>query len=499
MAVVNQAMEPVQESYSPPISDLEWSVIVSVMMIGGVTGALAATNLADRYGRRKALEIADVGYIIGAFLSFSSAATDITSFAIALMVLGRVFSGFAIGITLPIVPLFQAEIAPVNLRGTASSVQQLGVVSGILIALVFGAPWCLGTEDGWRWAFVLPVFVSGLHLLLSKLFSGGKFAKVLGLQKLNGTIVMESPAWLLMQNRTEEAKNILKGLRQSDKVASSDCIDAEIETDLENLRPSSHGTEVTVKSLFSTWSIRRPLFIGLTLMFAQQLTGINAVIFYSTDIFEDADTGLSASTTSVLVGVVNFLATVVALPLVEKLGRRSLLLFSCSTSALFLYILTIALNIADGVGDDTTTASVMNGFAVASILCFVGCFAVGMGPIPFVLLAEIFPVAFVATAASLALAVNLGLMFILSIAFLPLANSIGGARWVFLPFAILSTFFSCIIFKWVPETKGATLQEIHRRVSSFHLQKDIEVVSEEQGPKALSGSESNEDELVCIG
>jgi MFS transporter, SP family, arabinose:H+ symporter len=389
-------------------------------IMGCIPGAMVAGFLSDRYGRRRILFLCAILYAVSGVLS--AIPTTFTAFLLA-----RFISGLGIGASSMICPVYIAEMAPAAQRGRLGSLFQFGIVAGIFITLFINAR-IQGAGDeawnaarGWRWmlgAEAIPA--AGLLALL--------FA------------VPESPRWLIQAGRETEARTILEGIAGP----------AHAEEQIQAVRAAAAEEQGRLAELFGA-RFRRPLIIAVVLMATSQFSGINAIMYYSTKIFTTAGVGVKDSfTSSVLVGLVNFLFTFVAIAFVDRAGRRPLLIIG-------LLVQTIALG-AVGV---MFQSGVHGRPLMLGVLIFIAAFAMALGPIPWILCSEIFPTRIRGRAMSLATFVIWTACYLVAQTF-PMLNdnpAIGPAL-TFGFYAACSLAGLIFVVLLVPETKGRRLEEI---------------------------------------
>jgi len=393
-------------------------LVVAIALAGAAIGAAVAGYISDLAGRRPVILGAGLLFIAGAVLS--AIAQDVT-----ILMIGRLLVGLAIGVASMLTPLYLAEISPAQDRGAIVSLNQLCITGGILVSYLVGFGLASAT-DGWRWMLALGA-LPGLIL------AGGML------------VLPESPRWLAGHGKMPDAEKALRRLRGS----------ADVTSELNGLR-----TDVVREGRLNSGAaellsprLRRPLVIGIGLAMFQQITGINTVIYFAPTIFQSA--GLSSAATSILatagVGAVNVIMTVVSIRLIDRLGRRQLLYWSLGGMALTLFVLSAAFH-AGASGN-------LAWISVACVAAFVGFFAIGLGPVFWLLIAEIFPLNMRGRAMSLATVANWGFNLIVSATFLNIVGAVGSAG-AFLIYAILSVLALVFIAMIVPETKGRTLEQI---------------------------------------
>jgi sugar porter (SP) family MFS transporter len=398
-------------------------IVVGIALLGAAVGAAVAGHFSDLIGRRRV--------ILGAGLLFiASAVICAVAQTVAILLFGRFLIGLSIGVASMLTPLYLAEIAPARDRGAIVSLNQLCITGGILVSYLVGYA-LASAAGGWRWML-------GLGAVPGIILAGGML------------YLPESPRWLAGHGRIRDAERVLQHLRGAADVAEEL---AALRTDL-----AREGRLASVKELFAS-RLRRPLIIGIGLAMFQQITGINTVIYFAPTIFQSA--GLSSAATAILatagVGVVNFVMTIVSIQLIDRLGRRQLLLWSLAGMAGTLLILAIAFY--------GGASGQLGWTAVVSVAIYVGFFAIGLGPVFWLLIAEIFPLAVRGRAMSLATVAVWGFNLIVSVTFLDLIGVIGNAG-TFLVYALLSVAALVFVFQMVPETKGLSLEQIEDRLDA---------------------------------
>ena len=393
-------------------------VVVAIALAGAAVGAAMAGQLSDRAGRRRVILGAGVLFVAGALIS--AVAPNVI-----LLLLGRFLVGLAIGVASMLTPLYLAEISPARDRGAIVSLNQLCITGGILVSYLVGFA-LAGASGGWRWMLALGA-LPGIILSAGMLF------------------LPESPRWLAGHGRMRDAEAVLRHLRGT----------ADVSGELNTLRTdiAREGRQLANASELLAPRLRRPLVIGIGLAMFQQITGINTVIYFAPTIFQSA--GLSSAATAILatagVGAVNVIMTIVSIRLIDRLGRRQLLFWSLGGMALTLFVLSGAFHA--GVSGQLAWV------AIISVAAYVGFFAIGLGPVFWLLIAEIFPLALRGRAMSLAAVANWSFNLIVAATFLDLVGSFGSAG-AFLVYAVLSVMALIFVARLVPETKGRSLEQI---------------------------------------
>ena len=401
------------------LGSFESGLVVGAVPIGAVLGAWSASSTADRYGRRSLILAAGIIFIIGAIVSALSPDTLI-------LVASRVVIGVAIGVASAVAPVYISEVAPPDIRGRLVTFFQLAVTVGILVAYLVGLGFA-NTDEGWRWM----LGVGAIPAL----------ALVIGIVRLP-----PSPRWLLMVNREDDARAALHRVRTEGP--------EQIELEIKEIQASMAVSEGSWRDLLAP-AVKAALVVGIGLAILQQITGINTVIYYAPTIIQA--TGIDSDFSSILaslgVGIINVVMTVVALRLLDSKGRREMLFIGVSGISLSLFLLGLAFLI----GADKTFATVM---AIGSLMLFVSSFAISLGPIFWLLNAEIYPLSVRSKAASAGTMTNWFFNFLVSLTFLPLIDLLSrtGAFWFYGAIGLVTLWFC---WKFVPETKGRSLEQIN--------------------------------------
>jgi sugar porter (SP) family MFS transporter len=393
-------------------------LVVAAVPIGAVGGAAIAGPAADTYGRRLMILIAAGVFIVGALISAAAPGVEV-------LVAARIVIGVAIGLASAAAPVYISEVAPPESRGRLVTFFQLAVTIGILAAYLVGL--AFDASEGWRWMLGL-----GCVPALALAF---------------GMIRMpQSPRWLVMSGDDFAARATLAKIRVDDP----DTIDRELDEIKESLDEKPGAWSELLQPV-----VKAALVVGVGLAILQQVTGINTVIYYAPTIVEF--TGVNSSAGSILaavgVGVVNVAFTVLALRLLDQVGRRQLLMIGVSGMVISLFLLGLAF---EGGGGGSTFESVL---AIGSLMTYVASFAISLGPIFWLLNAEIYPLSVRSKAAGIGTMANWTFNFIVSLTFLLLIEALGrsGAFWFYGAIGVLTLIFC---WKLVPETKGKHLEDI---------------------------------------
>jgi sugar porter (SP) family MFS transporter len=398
------------------LSSFQQELVTSLLLVGAMVGAFGAGKVADRIGRRPTILITAVVFVVGVLL----AAFTPTFWT---LIVARVVIGLAVGSASMTVPLYIGEVAPPPIRGALVSLNQLAITSGIVVSYL--VDYGLASTANWRLMF-------GLAAIPAVMLFVGMLTQ------------RESPHWLIRQGREDEARGVLLRLRDG-----SD-IDAEV---AEVKEVAAHT--VSARDLLAR-GVRPALWLGIMLAVFQQITGINTVIYYAPTLLAGAGLGNSASLlANVGIGAINVGMTIVAIRLLDRTGRRPLLLTGTAGMALGMIVTALAFLGGDQLHGAAAYA------AIAGLLIYTGSFAVGLGPVFWLMIAEIYPLRIRGQAMSVATIANWGANFVVTISFLTLLNALT-PKGVFFLFALLTLVALIYFAKRAPETKQRSLQEIER-------------------------------------
>jgi sugar porter (SP) family MFS transporter len=401
----------------PGLTSFDKELLTSILLIGAAVGAVAAGRIADKLGRRPTVLGTAVLFVAGVLLAALSPTFDV-------LVVARVVIGLAVGSASMVVPLYIGELAPPRIRGALVSFNQLAITSGILISYL--VDYGLANSQNWRLMFGLAAIPAIL------MFTGILFQP-------------ESPHWLVAKGREDEARTVLRRVRA----------EGAIEAEIAEVRALS-GRRSNLRELLNP-AVRHVLVIGVALAVFQQITGINTIIYYAPTVLSSAGLGNSAALlANVVNGAVNVAMTIVAIRLLDRTGRRPLLLGG--TAGMAAAMVLVAVSFAVG-GSHLSGITVY--LAIAGLLLYTGSFAVGLGPVFWLLISEIYPVKIRGQAMSVATMANWGANFVVAISFLTLLSVLGNAG-TFLLFAGLSVLGLVYFHLQVPETKNRSLQDIER-------------------------------------
>lgn len=394
------------------LTTFQQEIIVSTLLIGALIGALLGGMIADWVGRKKTLFFTLILFFIGVLTL-----TEATGFQMFLV--GRFVSGLAVGIVSMAVPLYIAEMSPPRSRGALVSLNQLCITIGILVSYIVS--YAYASEANWRGMFsfaFLPIILQFVGLFF----------------------ISETPSWLRTRNKSARAEKILQRIRGTKEVSLKEVNKVE-----------DTATKKQWSALFAK-TVRLPFLIGIGVSVFQAITGINTVIYYAPRIFQLA--GFEATETAlfatILVGAVNVVVTIGALWLIDRIGRRPLLICGLIGMGLCLIILGIAFLYE---GDAAALASVV------SLITYVAFFAVSLGPVTWLIVAEIYPLGIRGRAMGIAIFTNWLANFFVSLTFLTLIDKLTatGTFWLYAVICFLGLWF---VIKLVPETKGKTFEQI---------------------------------------
>ncbi|KAG0030155.1 hypothetical protein BGZ82_007545 [Podila clonocystis] len=462
-----------QEYFNFPSSSLQGGIVAS-MAAGSFVGALIAGPFADKYSRKYTIMLAASIWIVGSIIQCASV-------NVGMLIVGRIVNGIAVGLASMIVPVYQSEIAPKNIRGRIVSLQQWAITWGILIQFF-------------------------IQYGCSKIQSNASFRVPWGIQVVPGAILLAgtvlfpfSPRWLADQGRWEETLTVLANLR-----ANGDRNDPLVQAEYKEIEDAVNFDKTqaarSYAELFRKPAVRR-VFLGMTLQSWSQLTGMNVAMYYIVFIFQGAgitgeDANLKASSIQY---VLNVLMTIPAILYIDRWGRRPILLAGSTFMALWLFLIGGLMGRFGSAtsfdGNKTTTWAIQNNdpashAVIACSYLFVCSFAISWGPVSWTYPAEIYPLRIRAKAVSLSTASNWAFNFILAYAVPPALQHIQYRTYfIFAAFCVAMTIH---VFFMFPETKGRTLEEMDEVFNSdvpawktraqprSRLDEDVEVLKMQQ-------------------
>jgi len=407
---------------------LEQETIVSVLLIGAAGGALLSGWLADKIGRKYTKVISGSVYVVGALgCAFAVNAPMLIGF--------RALLGFAVGTASFVSPMYISEVAPPKARGGLTSFNQLAVTTGIAVAYLINFAF-KGVTGDWRWMLGIAV-VPGAALAVGML------------------TVPRTPRWLLEQGQEDDAGRALKRLRAG--------TDIDPDQELDEIRSSSQEAKQTSIRDLADPPVRKLLVVGLALAIFQQIVGVNTVIYYAPTILQQTGLGAgNAITQTLTVGLTNVVFTIAAILLLDRVGRRPLLITGTAVAGIAL--LGLAAYFAFGTLQRQTPW-----LALASLLVFIAGYAIGLGPVFWLMISEVFPQRLRSKSMSVTTIANWLSNFAVSATFLTLAGAIT-RQGIFVLYAAMAAA-AVAFFAWrVPETKGRTLEQIQQDVDSADRQ-----------------------------
>ncbi len=403
------------------ISAFTQGVVVSFILVGAMIGAFSGGPLSDRIGRRPTTLIAAIIFALGALV------VALTP-NIPILVFGRFLLGLGVGLASMIVPLYIAEIAPAARRGGLVSLNQLLITIGILLSYIVGV--IFAPVEGWRWMFAVALIPAVVLFI-------GMFS------------LPESPRWLFNKGQIDRARSVLSRSRSPEE------IEQEITEMQQVQQQESQQSQAGFGELLAPY-VRPALIIGIGLAIFQQITGINTVIYYAPTILENAGFSVQGAlvANAIGVGLVNVGFTILAVRVIDRVGRRPLLLIGLVGMTISLALLAIVFTVGG-----TNVSTSLGILTTACLGLYIASFAISLGPVFWLMISEIYPLRIRGTAMSAASIANWGSNFIVALMFPVLLEGLGGAT-LFWIFAVLGIAAWVFIFLRVPETKNRSLEEI---------------------------------------
>ncbi|XP_045193213.2 solute carrier family 2, facilitated glucose transporter member 1-like [Mercenaria mercenaria] len=411
-----------------PMSDVTitslYALIVAIFAVGGMVGGLAAGWWADFFGRKFGMIINNIIGIAACVMMYLSR----TAMSYEMIIVGRLLVGISSGLFTGLTPMYLSEISSPNIRGALGTLHQLGIVTGLLVSQVLGFPEILGNSNYWN--ILLGVGVAPCII-----------------QMITMPFCPESPRFLLItKNREHQTRKALETLR-----GTSD-VDCEIEEMKAESKTDMQEESLSIIGLFRRKTLRRPLFISVIMQLSQQLSGINAIFYYSFNLFKHA--GLEKTTAAHAtsgVGGTMVVMTIITIPLMDRIGRRTLHLLGLGGMFVFSILITLSLSL-------TYLAPWLKIANIVVSLLYVVFFAVGPGSIPWLIVSELFAQGPRPAAMSVSVVINWVSNFAVGYCFPYMQSGLGDFS--FLPFTILLGLFFVFTAKFVPETKNRTIEEI---------------------------------------
>ena len=418
IGVISGAQQFIQHDFR--ISDTTLEHIVSWMMLGAAAGAIGAGWLSSTLGRKKSLLWGSLIFVVASVICGIGSSVQV-------LLIGRLILGVSIGILSFTAPMYLAEIAPENIRGAMVSIYQLMITIGIFLA--FLSDTAFSYSGNWHWML-------GIIAVPGALFFVGVFA------------LPESPRWLMMRGLNEQATKVLTKLRGNPEVVQKE--EAEI---AEQLKIPQRGWHMFLENR----NFRRSVGLGILLQIVQQFTGMNVVMYYAPRIFQDMGYHTEAQLWfTAIVGLVNVLATLIAIFLVDRWGRKPILYTGFSVMAIGLGVVGTMMHLGIVTQPERL-------FTVAMLLVFIVGFAMSAGPLIWILCSEVQPIKGRDFGIAISTLTNWVANFVVGFTFLSLLNNFGHAQtfWLYAGFNVV---FLLITFFLIPETKGVTLEHIERNL-----------------------------------
>ncbi|MET0332517.1 MAG: sugar porter family MFS transporter [Dyella sp.] len=429
IGVISGAQSFIQKDFGISDNALEW--IVSSMMAGAAIGALACGWLSAALGRKRSLILGGVLFVAGSLACALAPSPTV-------LVIGRLVLGIAVGIASYTAPLYIAEIAPEKTRGRMISTYQLMLTTGILLA--FLSDTAFSYSGSWRWMLGVIAIPGALFLL-------GLFA------------LPDSPRWLMMRGRKQEAVGVLMRLRGG--------LRKQVDKELADIEEQLKKPQVGFKLFKENPNFRRSVWLGVLLQAMQQFTGMNVVMYYAPRIFQAMGYATEAQMWfTALVGLTNVLATLIAMAVIDHWGRKPTLYTGFTVMAIGLGVVGAMM----AGGPPQSHAAQL--FTVVMLLVFIVGFAMSAGPLIWTLCSEIQPLKGRDFGVAASTFTNWITNMIVGASFLSLLNGLGTAPTFWL-YAALNAVFLLLTFWLVPETKGVTLEQIESRLMSGAKLRDI--------------------------
>ncbi|WIY82315.1 sugar porter family MFS transporter [Propionimicrobium sp. PCR01-08-3] len=429
-AVISGTTTSLERVFNLSSSGLGFTVAIAT--IGTIVGAMFSGQLADKYGRHKMLFIIGSFYIIGAL---GTALAPESATGHNLFMLFRFLGGIGVGMSSVCAPIYTAEIAPPSQRGRLVGLVQLNIVIGILLAYLsnYIIRQIVSEENAWRWMLGVMAFPAVIFLLLL-------------------LTVPETPRWLMAHGRENDAVAISRKLCRTQEESDGQVaeIRAQIQADI-----NAKATKVP----FFTKRYRKVILMAFAIAMFNQLSGVNAILYYAPVVMQQAGASDNASyLMSVAVGFMNLVATMTALTVIDRIGRRSLMIVGSIGYLISLGFLTIIMFFYEGRYDSTSSVLVLVG-----LLCFIAAHAFGQGSVIWVFISEIFPNRVRGRGQSFGSLTHWTFAAITTYAFPPVLDILGGG----VGFAIFFCFMCAQLFwvlKVMPETKGVPLEEMETKL-----------------------------------
>ncbi len=420
MAGISGAVDMLKGEFS--LTDSGLGTVAALLTMGCLLGALVTGYFAEKYGRKKVMLATAILYIISALgCAFADSSLVLIVF--------RVFSGLAVGATSVVGPMYISEVSPAYNRGRLVSMNQFAITIGIVLAYVFDYILLGIGQESWRYMLAVPALFSMLYLIFLQVS------------------FPESPRWLVSKGRKEEAASVMF------KIGGEELVKNELQQMEKVISEESSKKRMALLESFRG-KIGKVVLVGTLIAALQQITGINAVIMFAPEIFKAAgSTKGDSMMQAMIVGLVNFLMTIVALWLVDKKGRKTLLLWGAAGMIISLAYLTweFANPTQYGVG------------ILAALLVYISFFAASFAPVMWVIISEIYPSRIKGVAMSFSTAIS-WLCTFLTVFFAPIIQGSLGLEYLFAIFGGFSIIAFIVVKTWIPETKGKSLEQIEKEL-----------------------------------
>lgn len=420
--VISGTLIFLQDAKGWALTDSQLGGVTTAVLLGAVFGCLISGKITDIFGRKKIIILTSVIFMCGAVLSGS--APDVR-----FLIISRLFLGVGIGIASFSVPLYIAEISPARNRGALVTINQLMITVGILVSYI--TDYCIANDaDPFSWRLMFHIgFIPGLMLFTGMFF------------------LPETPRWLISKGRYEDGANVLK------KVEDPDLFDASLNK-LKDEIITDETNRSSIKQIF-TPILKYPLIIAVGIMILTEFTGIDTIVYYTPKIFRIA--GYISNEQSILpaiiVGVSNVFFTIISLFLVDRIGRRPLYFIGLTGLVITLFTLGLCFHFQNELGD------LFSILTIATMILFIGSFAVSFGPLSWLIISEIFPLKFRGLGMSIGAFTLWSSTTLVNYSFLKIVDAFTLA-WTFWAFAIMGVLSGIWGYFLVPETKGKSLESI---------------------------------------
>jgi MFS transporter, SP family, galactose:H+ symporter len=432
--VISGAMNFLQDPKGWGVSDSQVEWITTAVVLGAMLGAGLCGRLTDILGRKKVILSAAVIFSVGAV--YTSMAQSVLS-----LILGRLFLGIAIGVASFTVPLYISELSPTRMRGALVSLNQLMIAVGGKVSYL--SDYLIADDKNpfcWRGMFIVGLIPAVIMLI-------GMF------------FLPETPRWLIGKGQEEKGRKILKKVEDPDLVEESIL---RIKADIARTNESASYSE-----LLKPW-LRAPLIIAVGIMFFQQASGINTIIYYSPKIFKMA--GIQSNTMTILPSLITavfvLIFTILSITLIDRIGRRRIFFIGLTGMVISLIATGLAFYLQSTLGSN------LKYFALVTILIYNSCFAFSLGPLGWLIISEVFPLKVRGAGMSIGSVTNWLINAVVAFTFLKLVNALSpaGAFWIYAVVGIGALIWG---YYYIPETKGVSLESIEDQWREGKLPRDI--------------------------